>query len=314
MKFKKPKFWDLEKPNLISYLLKIFTLPIIINNLLLNLKLKKKINNIKTICVGNIYIGGTGKTTTTIKLYEILKKFDFNIVTAKKHYSSQIDEQILLKNKTHFISANNRNHIIDKALKKSINLIIFDDGLQDRNLSYDLKFVCFDTGNWIGNGELIPSGPLREKLDSLKKYDAIFLKDNNNKKELISKLITIKNPEIKIFNTKYKPINLQKFYNKKKYLIFSGIGSPQDFKQILQKNSINIIDEIVYPDHFNYKSYDIENIKQRAKKADAEIITTEKDFVKISKEDRENINFLEISLDIENEEELIKFIKSKIYD
>jgi tetraacyldisaccharide 4'-kinase len=314
MKFKKPKFWDLERPNLISYLLKVFTLPIIINNLLLNLKSKKKIDRVKTICVGNIYVGGTGKTTTTIKLYEILKKLSFNVLTAKKYYSSQVDEQILLKNKTNFISEITRKNIINKAIKKNFDLIIFDDGLQDRSLAYDLEFVCFDTGNWIGNGELIPSGPLREKLDSLKKYDAIFLKDNNDKKEQIKELIIKKNPNIKIFNTKYKPINLQKFNDKKKYLIFSGIGAPKDFKLILQKENINIVDEIIYPDHFDYKSYDIKNIKQLAKKAEAKIITTEKDFVKISIEDRDNINFLEIDLEIENEKELIQFIKSKIYE
>jgi tetraacyldisaccharide 4'-kinase len=314
MKFKKPKFWNLEKPNLISYLLKIFTIPIIINNFLLNFKTKKKINNIKTICIGNIYIGGTGKTPTSIKLYEILNKFDFNVATAKKYYSSQIDEQILLKSKTNYISANTRISIIHKALTTEYNLIIFDDGLQDKRVFYDIQFVCFDTENWIGNGELIPAGPLREKLSSLKKYDAVFLKVNNRRKENIEELIKKNNPNIKIFNTRYKPINLQKFNSEKKYLIFSGIGTPQDFKKILQKNNINVIDELIYPDHFNYKKSDIENIKERAKRIGAKIITTEKDYVKISKEDRNNINFLEIALEIDNEEELIKFIKTKIYE
>ena len=314
MKFKKPKFWNLEKPNLISYLLKIFTIPIIINNFLLNFKTKKKINNIKTICIGNIYIGGTGKTPTSIKLYEILNKFDFNVATAKKYYSSQIDEQILLKSKTNYISANTRISIIHKALTTEYNLIIFDDGLQDKRVFYDIQFVCFDTENWIGNGELIPAGPLREKLSSLKKYDAVFLKVNNRRKENIEELIKKNNPNIKIFNTRYKPINLQKFNSEKKYLIFSGIGTPQNFKKILQKNNINVIDELIYPDHFNYKKSDIENIKERAKKIGAKIITTEKDYVKISKEDRNNINFLEIALEIDNEEELIKFIKTKIYE
>jgi len=314
MKFKKPKFWNLEKPNLISYLLKIFTIPIIINNFLLNFKTKKKINNIKTICIGNIYIGGTGKTPTSIKLYEILNKFDFNVATAKKYYSSQIDEQILLKSKTNYISANTRISIIHKALTTEYNLIIFDDGLQDKRVFYDIQFVCFDTENWIGNGELIPAGPLREKLSSLKKYDAVFLKVNNRRKENIEELIKKNNPNIKIFNTRYKPINLQKFNSEKKYLIFSGIGTPQNFKKILQKNNINVIDELIYPDHFNYKKSDIENIKERAKRIGAKIITTEKDYVKISKEDRNNINFLEIALEIDNEEELIKFIKTKIYE
>ena len=74
MKFKKPNFWDLSKPNLIAYLLLPFTLLIAVSNFILNNKTKKKFKDIKTICVGNIYVGGTGKTPTTIRLYQLLKE------------------------------------------------------------------------------------------------------------------------------------------------------------------------------------------------------------------------------------------------
>ena len=99
MKLKKPKFWDYNKPSLISYLLLPFTIPLIINNFLLSLKKKKNIKNVKTICVGNINVGGTGKTPTTIKLYQLIKKLNLEVFTAKKFYSSQIDETIILKKK-----------------------------------------------------------------------------------------------------------------------------------------------------------------------------------------------------------------------
>ena len=69
MKFKKPKFWDLKKPNLLSYLLLPLTIPVRINNHFLNKKIKKKLKNLKTICVGNIYIGGTGKPSVALKIY-----------------------------------------------------------------------------------------------------------------------------------------------------------------------------------------------------------------------------------------------------
>ena len=75
MNFKKPNFWNLKKPNLYSYLLTPFTIPIIINNFLSKIKKKIKFSKIKSICVGNIYLGVTGKTPLTIKLFKIIAKY-----------------------------------------------------------------------------------------------------------------------------------------------------------------------------------------------------------------------------------------------
>ena len=310
----KPKFWDLKKPNLLSYLLLPFTIPIRVNNLLLSLKNKKKNKKIKTICVGNIYIGGTGKTPTAIKLYQILKQQGFQVLTAKKYYKEHLDEEIILKRKTELISLDDRTKMIDKAISMNKKILIFDDGLQDRKIDYDLKFVCFDQESWLGNGFLIPSGPLREDVNSLKKYDCIFIK---KKEEVINsqiELIKNINPNLKIFYTQYEPVNIDKFDKSRKYLIFSGIGNPDNFKSLLTKNNLNIVDEIIFPDHYNYNKDDINKIKYRARNLDAQIITTEKDFVKISELDRENINFLEISLNVENEKELLNFIKAKFHE
>ena len=221
MKFIKPKFWDLEKPNFISKLLIIFTLPFIINNFLLNIRAKKKNHQIKTICVGNIYLGGTGKTPATIKLYKIFKKLGFKVAVGKKFYNSQLDEISLLKNETSLIVDTNRNNIIDKTLAERKNLLIFDDGLQDKGISYDIKIVCFDLNLFIGNGQLIPAGPLRENLDSIKKYDIVFLKGNNNNFENINQLLINQNPNIKVFKTFYKPVNLEEFDIKKNYFIYN---------------------------------------------------------------------------------------------
>ena len=310
MNIKKPKFWDFKKPNLISYLLIPFTIPLLINNFFLNKK-NKKIKEIKSICVGNIYIGGTGKTPSTIKLYEILRKIEPQICTGKKFYSNHEDEKIILEKKTNLISEDNREKIIQIAIKKKQKIIIFDDGLQDKKLDFDLKFVCFEAENWIGNGKLIPAGPLREKISSLKKYDAVFLKDSELNKN-VQEIIKNYNQNIEVFHTSYQIKNFDSFDLSKKFLVFSGIGNPKNFINILNRNNFEIIDQIIFSDHYNYKQEDINFIKNRAKKINAEIITTEKDFVKISEFDNKNINFLEIDLKIENEKKLINFIKKKI--
>ena len=314
MQFIKPKFWDLKKPNLLSYLLLPFTIPIRINNVLLKIKSKKKDQNIKTICVGNIYLGGTGKTPTTIKLYQLLSQLGYEVITAKKNYKDHLDEKFILEKKTETIFLKDRTEIVNKAISMKKKILIFDDGLQDKKISYDIEFVCFDQKNWLGNGLLLPSGPLREKIKSLKKYSCVFLKKNgediSNKIQLIKNI----NPNIKIFYTHFEPINIDQFDKSEKYLIFSGIGNPNDFKSLLIKNKLNIIDEIIYPDHYMYNESDIIRIKKHANNLGAKIITTEKDYVKISHLDKEDINLLEVDLIIENEKELTDFIKEKFHE
>ena len=312
MKFKKPKFWDLEKQNLTAYLLFPFTIFLRLNNFFLDLNQKKKNHDIKTICVGNIYVGGTGKTPATIGLFNIFKKLNYNVCTGKKHYKEHLDEQIILNNQTNLICKKSRVEILEEASKSKFELILFDDGLQDKDLNYDLKIVCFDTNNWIGNGQLIPAGPLREKLNSLKKYDIVFLKNHNSKTNEIKEIIKKQNPLIKIFQMSLNPENMQNFDLRQKYLIFSGIGDPKNFKKMLLDNNFKVIKEIIFPDHYDYQKDDIDKIRSEAEKLNASIVTTEKDFVKINKIDSKKINFLKISLEFDKEVELVDFIKTRL--
>ena len=313
MKLKKPKFWDYERPNFLSYFLLPLTFPIIINNLFLNLKKNIKSNQRpKKICVGNIYVGGTAKTPLTIKIYQILNSLKFKTATMKKFYADHVDEQKMLAEKTKLYCLKNRNMFLDKAIRDNIDVVIFDDGLQDRSINYDLEFVCFNNIKWIGNGLLIPAGPLREKIESIKKYDAAFINgneiDNSNLRSLIKKY----NKTIKIFESNYVVINIEKFDINEKYLIFSGIGNPDSFKETLLKYNFSIIKEIIFPDHHIYTQVDIDKIKAQAQKLNAKIITTEKDYTKINSSNNDDIKYLQIDLKIKNEIELINYLKLNI--
>ena len=307
MKLKKPYFWDLPKPNFLSYLLIPFSLPIILRNFLFKF-LKKKTFNIKTICVGNIYLGGTGKTPLTIKIYEILKGLNFKVATVKKNYSNQKDEQLLLKQKTSLIISKKRKDAIYQGINQNYDVLVFDDGLQDIKVDFNMKFVCFKSKNWIGNGHLIPAGPLREKVSSLERFDAVFLNGSLGNFEKIENQIKSINLDIKIFKTFYKILNIKKYNLDSKYLIFSGIGDPSDFKDILLENKFKIAREIVFPDHYNYNLKDLEKIQNIAKKESLKIITTEKDFMKIPEKFKKEIDYLTIDLVIQDEKKLIELI------
>ena len=314
MNFKKPFFWDYKKPNFLSYILLPLTIPIMINNyfLIKQKKNKKKNKNIKSICVGNIYVGGTAKTPLTIEINNILNTLNYKTVIIKKYYKAQIDEQKLLSKKAKLYCHNKRQGALNRAVKNNIDVAIFDDGLQDRSILYDLNFVCFNNLKWIGNGHLIPSGPLREKLSSISKYDAIFLNGNGETTNKIKQIIKKNNQNIKIFDTSYKPLDLKKFNLKERFIIFSGIGNPDSFKKTLQKNRFNIVGDIKFPDHYEYKKKDISYIRLYAKKLDAKILTTEKDFVKINNRDSKGIKFLEVKMEIKQKKKLIQFIELKI--
>ena len=314
MSLHKPKFWDFKKPNFLAYLLLPLTLLTKANIFFSKLYPKKKFKRIKTICIGNIYLGGTGKTPTTLKLYQLLKNLNYNVVNAKKYYFDHKDEYALLKNKSKVISLKNRDEIIKHAIEKNYELIIFDDGLQEKKIDYDLKFVCFDSKNWVGNGFLIPSGPLREKINSLKKYDGVFLKVTDTSIDLNKINLVIKdiNPKIEIFETYIKIKNIERFNLSDKYLIFSGIGNPISFREILKNNNFNIIDEKIFSDHYNYNNQDIQKILEIAKYKDLKILTTEKDYIKIPVDLKSEINSIEIDMEIPKKDKLIKFIKSKI--
>jgi tetraacyldisaccharide 4'-kinase len=311
MIFKKPKFWDYKKLNYLSYLLKPLTLIILARNLFLKLQSSKKYP-IKTICIGNIYVGGTGKTPLCIKLNEILKYLNFKTVFIKKYYKNQLDERKLLSLQNELISKKCRKDAIEIAIKEKRNLAIFDDGLQDNSINYDISFVCFNTETFIGNGQLIPAGPLREKLSSLNKYKAVFLNGNGEKLENIESEIKQYNSLIKIFYANYQPCNLEEFDKNKNYLIFSGIGNPNSFEKTLLNYDFKICKSLCYPDHYQYSIKDIKKIKELAKKLNAEILTTEKDYTRLDLNQRENINYIKVKLSIKNEADLIKFLKENL--
>ena len=317
MKLKKPKFWDHNKPSLFSYLLLPFTILIKVNNFFNQIKYNQKyLQNykIKTICIGNIYVGGTGKTPSTIKIGQILKDLGYQTVFIKKRYIASYDEERLLAKYGNIISNPTRVKSLEEA-NKSYDVAVFDDGLQDRSIDYDLKFVCFNSNVFIGNGMLIPSGPLREEISSLKKYDAIFLNGKNDISDDIVMEIKKQNNNIEIFQCTYELVNLNSFNKKDRFIAFAGIGFPSNFYNTLVDNGFNIIKFLEYPDHYIYSNKNIEKIIDIAQNLDAKIITTEKDYSRLEKYNsiyKKNIKFIKMNLKVVNENALINFIKTKI--
>ena len=306
MKIFRPVFW--KSKNILSYILYPVSL-IFILIIFLKKSQKQKKFKIKTICIGNIFIGGTGKTSLSIEIYKMINK-KIKTTFIKKRYENQVDEKQLLQNNGNVFFENYREDALKLAQDKNFKVAILDDGLQQKNIKYDLKIVCFNSKEAIGNEFIIPSGPLREKFNEIKNYDLVFIIGNNPNKKLFNKIKKIKKKS-SIFLANYVPTNLSQFNLKKKYLIFSGIGNPHEFENTLIKNKFKIEEKVTFPDHYEYQDKDLKNIKDLAQKKKLDIITTEKDFLRLKKRQKKNIKFLMIKLDIDKKNKLKKILLKK---
>ena len=310
MKLFKPSFWDEKQVSVYSIIL--FPISLILQILI---SIKKKIIKTKNfpipiICVGNIYLGGTGKTPLCIELHKILKKLGKKPVFVRKKYKHYIDEKKLLEQFNNVYENYNRADAIHDAVKNEFETVIMDDGFQDFSIKKDFSIVCFNEKQWIGNGLTIPSGPLRESLNALNRADCVMI--NGKKNVVIEKKILEKNKEIKIFYTKYIIENINNF-KKKKTICFAGIGNPENFFDLLRLNGVNIHEKIKFPDHYNFTKKDLDSLIKKSRENSAILLTTEKDYLRIDNEFRKNINFIKIKLEIENEDNLIESIK-KLYE
>jgi len=307
MKIIKPVFWS-EK-NFLSLLLYPLTVLTFLINLIKKFSVKKKFS-IKTICIGNICVGGTGKTPLSIKIDKILKK-KYKTVFVKKKYSDQSDEQNLLRSNGNLICTNYRDNGLKIAQKLKYDVAIMDDGLQEKSIKYDLTIACFNTSEGIGNGLLLPAGPLRENISAIKNYDAIFLNGEKKNKKLFLLLKKINN-NLKIFEGKYVPLNIKNFNRNKKFLIFSGLGNPEEYERTLKKYKFKIKEKFVFPDHHKFSNSEIKKIKKIAKNNKLEIITTEKDYFRLNNKNKKNIKFLKVNLQIKNIKKFSRFLEERL--
>ena len=308
MKFKKPKFWN--NKNFLSICLLPLCLITIIFNIFKTYIISGFRSNIPIICVGNIFIGGTGKTPLSIYIYNLLKRKKYRPAIVRKYYNSHIDEINFTKSKVgQFFYDKKRTLSISKAETKKNNVIIMDDGLQDDSVIKDLNIICFNSSDLIGNGFVLPAGPLREKLKNVNNCQIAVI---NGKRNIAfeKKLKSISN-NIEIYQSKYIIKNSKKFRGKK-ILAFAGIGNPRNFFNLLKDNGFKVKQEISFPDHYNYSKEEIENLISKAKEEGLTLLTTEKDFFRIKRSDFKKINYVSVDLKILNNKSFEKILLNNL--
>ena len=298
---------------------------------------------LKVISVGNITLGGTGKTPLVEWIVNYLSKNKMRpgiIIRGYKRpkarrssivkdgdYSKIGDEASMLKEKLGDINICIGRDKIESAKqleKKECDIVVLDDGFQHWRLRRDLDIVTIDTSFPIFNQKLLPLGRLREPLSSLKRVDVfVFTKTDlskDNTKNIKDKLKRI-NPSALIVSSIYQPLcftNLKTGrcipvgsdrFKDKSTIILSGIANPIYFDKLLSELKLKTKRELIYQDHYQYKKSDLDFIKRLAKDTGVDmIITTHKDAVRLEYyvDLLENIDifYLNIQLKItENEKE-----------
>lgn len=331
IKLRYPNFW--ENFNIITFLLIPFSWVYIFLGYIRCLVVKPIKLPGKVICIGNITVGGTGKTQLVNWVASELEKESKKFVILTKAYKSTLknavlvkpihtasevgDESIMLARTWPVVAAKNIKDSVSIIKKLNVEYIIVDDGLQSPYFYKDYIFLTIDADRLNGNGFIFPAGPLRQKLNKvIDKISAIIMVGNlqnslnSNKKKFLhdikcsSKIICRANIEL-----------LTKIERSITYIAFSGIGNPDRFFKLLRENNINISETVIFPDHHDYSISDIEKMLIIAKSNNYELITTEKDFVKIKPimkklKNRSKIHCIRTRIFLENANQIIESIKN----
>ena len=308
MNFNKPKFWDIQKISFWSILLLPFSFVYLVICFVSSVfKIKKKFS-IPVVCIGNIYLGGTGKTPLARRIFNIVKSMDKNPAFIKKYYKYLQDEIKILEETGKIFLCKNRQKGIITASTNRYDVAILDDGFQDLSIKSNFSILCFNSKQSYGNGFVIPSGPLREPLSAVSRADCIIINGSKNLKLEDKLKYTLGQKKLPIFYSKYKIHNIEKFKNKK-IVAFAGIGNPSNFFDLLMENNLDLVKSYSFPDHYDYVQKDFDKIK---KDRSMTIVTTEKDYYRISDQHKQNLDYIKVSLEIENENNFKDLIKKHL--
>lgn len=246
----------------------------------------------KIICVGNIFAGGVGKTPIVRAIAQYL---DAPIVMRgyKKNKNSGDcgDEANMLARAGLNVHVGDRksNLILLNNQNQEIGPIVMDDGLQNPTIKKDVSIIVFDQALGYGNGFLLPSGPLRQPKRAAKKADAIIVIKNRKPKK------NFKLPDnVPVFYANNQTVS--PYDEDVKLVAFAGIGYPKKFFDSLH----NVVAKRAFPDHYQYTDDDINKLMMLAKKKGAKLITTEKDWVRLPVEIRDEIKYARLDTVIDN--------------
>ncbi len=309
---KSPSFWqhDGMMAKMLSPLSCLYTVG---HNIKWSLS-KPYVLSVPVFCIGGVVAGGSGKTPTLHAFLSLIHENGLyknpvillrgyggtiksaTLVDPSKHtYKDVGDEALLHSYLAPTIVAANRADGARLAEQIGADIILMDDGLQNNTLAKTISVLVIDGLQGLGNGRVLPAGPLREKLSG-----ALMR---------VSAVVQIGGGDPNLGTVALKAsIFAPSASSNTAYVAFAGLGHPEKFRRTLVTQGFNVTDFIPFPDHHPYNDADIISLKAIA--AGKTLITTAKDFVRIPPAQRDGINVLPIALQFEDPAAAIELLKA----
>jgi tetraacyldisaccharide 4'-kinase len=317
---KAPKFW--YKPPGVEALLLwpaslLWRLGAFVRRLLAPSPYRAKI---PLICVGNAVVGGAGKTPTALAIAHILQQAGKKPVFAARGYGGNIrgpvsvdldrhsaldvgDEALLLAGSAPTFIGHDRVAAVQEAEKHGTHVVL-DDGLQNPHLRAELAFVVIDGETGLGNGFMMPAGPMRESFhDAMSRASAAIIigeRDMHNVGARIHK------PTLRAHWQANLPDD---FPRGEEFFAFSGIGRPEKFYKTCRAAGLTLVATEDFPDHYYFSDTDLARLTGKAMSLKARLLTTEKDWVRLPHNLRAKITAFPVKLTFEDEAMLKRMLK-----
>lgn len=252
---------------------------------------------VPVICVGNITVGGTGKTPTALALASLLKRRGYAVHLLSRGYGGHLsgpvavdparheaaavgDEALLLAEAAPTWIARDRVAGAKTASAAGADVLVLDDGFQNPALAKDLSLVVVDAGYGFGNGRVLPAGPLREPLAAgLARADAVVLMDGGDGERGVPSSPSGDKP---ILRARLEPI-IHPVLRAGRVIAFAGIGRPDKFFAMLERHGLDVVARRGFPDHHAYTSDELACLGEVAEASKASLVTTRKDAVRLPK-------------------------------
>jgi tetraacyldisaccharide 4'-kinase len=279
--------------------------------------------SVPVISIGNFTLGGAGKTPVTIAIAQCLQKIGKNphiisrgyqgslqgpvqVDINTHHYHQTGDEPLLLARVAPVWISKNRALAAGPACQSGADILVLDDGHQNHSLIKDMRIMVVDSQQKFGNGQVFPAGPLRQSVEAgLKQTDVIILIGDETSPVPLE-LLSLSCP---LLRARMIPLFPEPQSGEKPVVAFAGLGYPEKFRQTLVNAGFDVRAFVPFPDHYPYSPVDLKRLEEEAHRHKADLVTTEKDYVRIPLKCRKSIKAIAIELEFYPADVLEKCIR-----